>query len=176
MRQRTTTFSLSLTPWSWALLEKLPVTLLLKNLPTFLWNPNVKYRVHKSPPPDWWRARTIQSILEHKYKDNLFVQWPCASAPYSYARQGVRGTKIGWDKMFCNCYNRPHRGEENSDEWNLRMQAISLSLDSSYNWKLVEQPTGEGTAPTETRPAVIPAQPPTQLVRGSLSKSKAEWS
>jgi hypothetical protein len=45
------------TPWSWVLLEKLPVTQLLKNFPTFYGT-----CVHKSPQLVLSWARSIQSI------------------------------------------------------------------------------------------------------------------
>jgi hypothetical protein len=42
----------SLTPWCRILFEKLIVTQLVKKYPTFLWNLNVHYHVHKNPPMD----------------------------------------------------------------------------------------------------------------------------
>jgi hypothetical protein len=42
----------SLTPWCRILFKKLIVTQLVKKYPAFLWNPNVHYRVHTSPPMD----------------------------------------------------------------------------------------------------------------------------
>jgi hypothetical protein len=44
--------SYSLTPWCRILFEKPIVTQLIKKYPTFLRNPKVHHRVHKSPPPD----------------------------------------------------------------------------------------------------------------------------
>jgi hypothetical protein len=41
-----------LTPWCNVLFEKLIVTQIVKKYPVFLWNPNVHYRVHTSPPLD----------------------------------------------------------------------------------------------------------------------------
>jgi hypothetical protein len=39
-----------LTPWCRILFEKLIVTQLFKEYPAFLWNPEVHYRAHTSPP------------------------------------------------------------------------------------------------------------------------------
>jgi hypothetical protein len=40
------------TPWCKILFEKLIVTQLVKKYPAFLWNPEVHYRVHTTPPLD----------------------------------------------------------------------------------------------------------------------------
>jgi hypothetical protein len=42
----------SLTPWCRIFFEQPIITQLIKKYPAFLWNPEVHYRVHESPPLD----------------------------------------------------------------------------------------------------------------------------
>jgi hypothetical protein len=72
--------------WSWALLEKLPIVQLLRELPSILWNPEVHHRVHISPPPVPILSQIdpIPTIPSYLFKIHFNIVHPSTSC------QGIR--------------------------------------------------------------------------------------
>jgi hypothetical protein len=175
------TYSLthSLTPWCRILFEKLIVIQLVKKYPAFLWNPNVHYRVHTSPPldPVLSQLNPVHPIDPYLPKVHLNVIFPPTprSSHYCLGRAKesvhVRGA-LKHLVTIKNVYGEGFQPHAQPPSWRATPCRLYATAYSMYS----QLPSVPGGLPSvrnlRTPHAVVTRDPPNMV--NSLRKGKGK--